>query len=77
MECGQNQSEHFPFSRVENATGSTFFSLSLLGTQTHATSTISPVCLAFNYSAGAFCIWAVCFVSFVLNLGSGLLSESQ
>lgn len=33
------------------------------------------VCLAFNYGAGACCIWKMCFVSFVLNLGSVLLSE--
>lgn len=33
------------------------------------------VCLAFNYGAGACCIWTMCFVSFVLNLGSVLLSE--
>lgn len=30
----------------------------------------------FNYSAAACCIWTMCFVSFVLNLGSVLLSES-
>lgn len=70
VECGQNQSEHFFFSCAENETWFFLF-----------------VCLLFsflsfwhrahfNYSAAACCIWTMCFVSFVLNLGSVLLSES-
>lgn len=35
------------------------------------------MCLAFNYSAGAYCIWTMCFVRFVLNLGSVLLTISE
>lgn len=34
------------------------------------------LCVFFNYSAGVYCVGTMCFMSFVLNLGSALLSES-